>query len=71
MDENSVSYSLAPLGQEGVQDRDTTAIDTIPPQRYNLYISHALTTWNARTYEYAAVRRLFLELHGVAVVLRN
>lgn len=27
---------------------------------WNLYISHALSTWNVRTYEFAAVRLPFL-----------
>lgn len=26
-----------------------------PAQAWNLYVSHALSTWNVRTYEFAAV----------------
>lgn len=28
-----------------------------PAQAWNLYVSHALSTWNARTYEFAAVQK--------------
>lgn len=44
-----------------VGDGHDTAPDSRPgltrPQAFNLYLSHAFSTWNARGYEFAAVGR--------------
>lgn len=47
--EDLLSNHIAPL------DTDEEQIYITKAQAYNLYTSHFLSTWNIRTYEFAAV----------------
>lgn len=44
------------LTTEPEQDDRGAQSELTPSQAWNLYVSHALSTWNARGYEFAAVR---------------
>ena len=47
---------LTPPNQPEISNQIAESDDLAGSQALNLYTSHLLSTWNARTYEFAAVR---------------
>ena len=59
---SSFDISAAPMEEEGENSdgsHDARLDDVTSRQAYYLYVSHALSMWNSRTYEFAVVRSLF------------
>lgn len=55
-----VAMELDCTGLTEIPDTESTPTSLTELGAWNLYISHALSTWNVRTYEFAAVGIPFL-----------